>query len=190
MELGSHLLGYVWTVPMIVCTSSALPPLLVLSGFVLEVVDGFHEQGDAEQSTVVVFKQQTRVKGNRCNDSTCHQCRSVFPLVKRARLLWGSRHHHLCQGFVGFLPVTIGRPETTKKQAQPHLTSLFSSSASGLWWRNSLWYHHQQSDQVLRIKDKVFLLHNISQAPCQQAPPGGAQQYYNNMEETWSFLAF
>lgn len=32
--------------------------LLVLSGFVFEVVDGFHEERDAEQSTVVVLKQQ------------------------------------------------------------------------------------------------------------------------------------
>lgn len=44
----------------------------------------------------------------------------------------------------------------------------------------SLWYNYQQSDEVLWIKYKVFLLDDVSKAPGQQAPPGGKQRCYNN----------
>lgn len=45
----------------------------------------------------------------------------------------------------------------------------------------SLWYHNQKSDKVLWVKYKVFFLDNVSQAPGQQAPPGGKRQCYKNM---------
>lgn len=44
--------------------------------------------------------------------------------------------------------------------------------------------NHQHGDQVLRIKHKVFFLHNVSQAPGQQAPPGE----HNGLEPVSAYL--
>lgn len=98
-------------------------------------------------------------------------------------LLRGSRHHHFSQCFICFLPISISCPERTKDE---HLWYL---SDELCWYmiRNeqySLWYHNQKSDKVLWIKYKVFFLDNVSQAPGQQAPPGGKRQCYKNMGMT------
>lgn len=44
----------------------------------------------------------------------------------------------------------------------------------------SLWYNHQQSDEILGIKNEVFFSDDFSQAPGQQAPPGGSTRYYKH----------
>lgn len=48
---------------------------------------------------------------------------------------------------------------------------------------NLLWYNHQQSDEVLWIKYKIFLLHDVSQAPGEQTSPGGNEEWYKNINE-------
>lgn len=39
-----------------------------------------------------------------------------------------------------------------------------------------LWHNHQHGNQVLRVQNKVLLLHDVSQTPGQQAPPKGRRR--------------
>lgn len=95
--------------------------------------------------------------------------------------LWGSRYHHLSQCFVGFLPVCVRR-STEQVTLKSHLLNICNISFQRSQY--SLWHNSQQRNKILWVKHKIILLHDVSQAPGQQAPPGGRPQHYNDMNLT------